>query len=94
MKNIYLHIYTNNLYYLRGVFMSTKITEIMNNVLALSEKERAIVAERVISSLDSEYDKDSEIEWQKEIQKRITQIDEEKVSCLPWEVALKQIGST
>jgi len=74
--------------------MSNKITEIMNNVLALSEKERAIVAERVISSLDSEYDKDSEIEWQKEIQKRIKQIDEEKITCLPWEIALKKIGST
>jgi putative addiction module component (TIGR02574 family) len=58
---------------------------IIEQALKKPEKERALIAERLISSLDSANDKDVELAWQKEIEKRLKEIDSGIVRCIPWE---------
>ena len=58
---------------------------IIDQALQRPEKERALIAERLISSLDSASDKDVELAWQKEIEKRLKEIDSGIVRCIPWE---------
>ncbi len=53
--------------------------------MELSIKERAAIAEQLIRSLDGPADDDVEIAWQKEIQKRIEEIDNGEVELIPWE---------
>lgn len=61
------------------------IEGIIDQALKKPEKERALIAERLISSLDSASDKDVELAWQKEIEKRLKEIDSGIVRCIPWE---------
>jgi putative addiction module component (TIGR02574 family) len=58
---------------------------LIDQALKKPEKERALIAERLISSLDSTTDKDVELVWQKEIEKRLKEIDSGIVQCIPWE---------
>lgn len=58
---------------------------IIDQALKKPEKERALIAERLISSLDSASDRDVELAWQKEIEKRLKEIDSGIVRCIPWE---------
>ncbi len=66
--------------------MSTNTVErIINKALQQPEKERARIAEALISSLDQIVDMDVELAWQKEIGKRLKEIDSGAVQCIPWE---------
>lgn len=65
--------------------MNQKIEAILSDALLMPEEDRAIIAERLIASLDREFEKDTEIEWQKELQKRVVEINSGKVICIPWE---------
>ena len=70
----------------------TKSTEsILERALSMPPKERAVVAERLIASLDSVIDADVEIAWQREIQKRISQVEKGEVACIPWEQVRKTL---
>ena len=64
---------------------------IIDQALKKPEKERALIAERLISSLDSTNDKDVELAWQKEIEKRLNEIDSGIVRCIPWEDVREQL---
>lgn len=59
--------------------------EIIAQALQQPEKERARIAETLISSLDKEADAEVELAWQNEIAKRLNEIDSGKVKCVPWE---------
>lgn len=65
--------------------MSLPIKKIIDEALQMPVEERARLAEQLISSLDSHHDFTIEVEWQKEIQKRISEIRDNKATCLPWE---------
>jgi putative addiction module component (TIGR02574 family) len=64
---------------------------IIDQALQRPEKERALIAERLISSLDSTTDKDVEFAWQDEIEKRLKEIDSGIVQCIPWEDVREQL---
>jgi hypothetical protein len=59
------------------------VESIIDQALKKPEKERALIAERLIPSLDSTTDKDIELAWQKEIEKRLKEIDSGIVQCIP-----------
>lgn len=61
------------------------VDHIIDQALQQPEKERARIAERLISSLDQTTDLDVELAWQKEIDKRLREIDSGAVECIPWE---------
>ena len=65
--------------------MTQKSEALILDALQMPDEERAMIAERLIASLDHELDKDAELVWQKEIQTRIHQIDSGEVTCVPWE---------
>ena len=66
--------------------MSTNIVEgIIAQALQQTEKERARIAETLIASLDQTADIDIELAWQKEVGKRLKEIDSGAVKCVPWE---------
>ncbi len=66
--------------------MSTPVAdEILGNALKQPETDRARIAEALIASLDVPADRDIEIAWQTEIDKRLHEIDSATVKCVPWE---------
>jgi putative addiction module component (TIGR02574 family) len=66
--------------------MSTSITdEILDKALQQPETERARIAEALIASLDDSTDRDIDLAWQTEIDKRLREIDNGAVQCIPWE---------
>jgi len=68
------------------------IEAIIDEALKKPEKERALIAERLISSLDSTTERDVELAWQKEIEKRLKEIDSGIVRCIPWEDVREQLN--
>ncbi|QQR81080.1 MAG: addiction module protein [Deltaproteobacteria bacterium] len=65
--------------------MSLPVKKIVDEALQMPVEERARLAEQLISSLDLSPDFNTEVEWQKEIQKRLDEIKDNKVTCIPWE---------
>jgi putative addiction module component (TIGR02574 family) len=65
--------------------------ELLNSALLLNEKDRALMAEKLVSSLESGYSVNSEKEWQLEIENRLSEIDKEGVKLLPWNKIRKQL---
>ena len=61
------------------------VDRIIDQALQQPEKERARIAEKLISSLGQTTDLDVELAWQREIGKRLKEIDSEAVECIPWE---------
>ena len=59
--------------------------KVIKVALGLPEKERARIAERLISSLHDNPSREIEEAWHKEIEKRVKEIDSGKVECIPWE---------
>ena len=59
--------------------------KIITQALKTTPKDRAIIAERLISSLDTEADLDVEVAWQEEIHRRVMEVDKGVVDCIPWE---------
>lgn len=61
-------------------------------LLQLSDNERAELAHLLISSLDDTIDADAEAEWDKELTKRVREIDEGKALGRPAFEVLDEIG--
>ena len=61
------------------------VDRIIDQALQQPARERARIAEKLISSLDQTTDLDVELAWQKEIGKRLKEIDSGAVECIPWE---------
>lgn len=68
------------------------LNDVLITALSLSEKERAIIAQKIILSLDTESDAQSERLWQSEIDKRMDEIDTEKINLISWEDAKKRLS--
>ena len=69
--------------------MNTVTQQLVNQLLQLPADERISAARQLYFSLDNKIDNGAELEWEKEIQKRLFELDSNKVSCVPWE-ALKE----
>jgi len=61
------------------------VDDIIDQALRQPEKERARIAEILISSLEKPANKDIELAWQEEVTKRLHEIDSGAVECIPWE---------
>ena len=59
--------------------------EILGNALRQPETDRARIAEALIASLDARADREVEQAWQREIDKRLHEIDTGAIKCVPWE---------
>ncbi|MES0492168.1 MAG: addiction module protein [Leptospirales bacterium] len=53
--------------------------------------DRAFIAERLIASLETKTDTDTELAWQKEVQKRASELDSGEVNTIPWDQVKNEI---
>ncbi len=71
--------------------MSTIVDNVLAQALQMPPKERATIAERLLASLDTVADEEVEKAWQQEVQRRLAEIDNGEVVCLPWEQVLQRL---
>jgi putative addiction module component (TIGR02574 family) len=64
--------------------------ELLKHALTLSDKERAELASSLIDSLDPTVDPDVELAWQKEIARRLEDVEGGRVRTIPWEDVRKK----
>jgi hypothetical protein len=55
--------------------INPKSEAIISDALLMSDEDRAMIAERLIASLDKEYEKDVEVAWKNEVRERAKDID-------------------
>ncbi len=73
--------------------MHPNTEKILAEALGIPPEERALIAERLIASLDSATDLDVEAASQQEIQKRLAAIDRGEVALISWEEARQKLRS-
>ena len=75
--------------------MDSTLEILIEQALRKPPKDRAIIAERLISSLEIEKDLDVEIAWQEEVQRRVAEAEKGDVNFIPWEIVRQQLrGNT
>ena len=74
--------------------MSDSVREIESKALQLQPKERACLAQRLISSLDSESDRDAEQAWLEEAERRLDELESGKVAGISAEQVFEKARST
>lgn len=70
--------------------MTSTTKKLLEDALRLPAEEREALAGRLFESLDVD-DPEAEVAWQKEIEARITELDEGKVKPVPWSEARRMI---
>lgn len=73
--------------------MPQGISELLKQALALPAEARAALASRLLDSLDDTVDEAAEEEWNKEIVRRVQELDSGKVKPIPWAEARRQIAA-
>lgn len=73
--------------------MSQDISELLKKALALPPEARAALAGSLLESLDETLDASAEEEWNREIARRIRELDSGKVKPIPWSEARRQISA-
>ena len=72
--------------------MKQGIAEILKEALKLPPEARAALAGTLLDSLDETVDRDAELAWEAEVVMRLKEIDEGKVSMIPWAEARARIA--
>jgi len=73
--------------------MTQEVAELLQRALALPAEARAALAGSLLESIDGTVDASAEEEWNKEIARRIEELDSGKVKPIPWEEARRQISA-
>jgi len=71
--------------------MKENITDILKQALRLPPEARAALAGSLLDSLDEPLDRDAESAWEAEVASRVREIDEGKVTLIPWAEARARI---
>ena len=72
--------------------MKENIADILKQALRLPPEARAALAGSLLDSLNEPLDLDAESAWEAEIASRIREIDEGKVTLIPWAEARARIA--
>jgi len=73
--------------------MANLARDLESKALRLSPKERARLAQRLISSLDQELDADAERLWLDEAERRLRELESGKVTGIPAENVVRKARS-
>jgi putative addiction module component (TIGR02574 family) len=65
--------------------MSTPIGELFRQASELDEHDRATLAGLLLESLEHEVDDEVESAWQEEIERRLAELDADRVKLVPWD---------
>jgi putative addiction module component (TIGR02574 family) len=71
--------------------MDTLAEGIIAQALQMPPQARALIAERLLLSLETESDMDVEVAWQQKVQHRMKEIENGEVVCIPWEQVLQRL---
>jgi putative addiction module component (TIGR02574 family) len=74
--------------------MGSPLRKLVSEVMKLSPKERARLAEELIASLDDHSDPDSERLWLEEAERRLDELLSGKVKAIPAEEAFRRARSS
>jgi putative addiction module component (TIGR02574 family) len=72
--------------------MEENMAKILKQALKLPPEARAALAGSLLDSLDEHLDPDAESAWEAEIASRVREIDEGKVTLIPWAEARARIA--
>ncbi|SPD74526.1 conserved hypothetical protein [uncultured Desulfobacterium sp.] len=72
--------------------MEENIENILKQALRLPPEARAALAGSLLDSLDEPLDRAAESAWEAEIASRVREIDEGKVTLIPWAEARARIA--
>ena len=71
--------------------MGRSVAEVLEAALALPEEQRAEVAEKLLASLDGEFDADAESEWTAEIERRLARIESGQAKSVSMDESLARL---
>jgi putative addiction module component (TIGR02574 family) len=75
--------------------MSIPVNELFRQASELDEHDRATLAGLLLESLEHEVDENIESAWQEEIERRLAELDADRVKLVPWdEVKAKLVRRT
>ena len=73
--------------------MKPEVSELLEKALSLPPEARAALAGSLLDSLEDTVDATAEEEWNKEIARRVAELDSGKVKPVPWAEARRQISA-
>jgi len=73
--------------------MSPEVSDLLKKALELPVEARAALASSLFDSLDEVVDASAEEEWNKEIARRIADLDSGRVKTVPWAEARRQMSA-
>jgi putative addiction module component (TIGR02574 family) len=73
--------------------MNREVSELLEKALSLPPEARAALAGSLLDSLDDTVEASAEEEWNREIARRIEELDSGKVKTIPWAEARRQISA-
>jgi putative addiction module component (TIGR02574 family) len=71
--------------------MQSSTAEVFEAALALSDDDRAKLADKLVASLDGDIDADAEAAWAAEIERRLAKIDAGQASSLSMNEAVARM---
>ena len=71
--------------------MTSKVEFLLNEALTMSPTERAMIAHFLISSIDEPTEDDVDQEWLKLAQKRLSELENNKVTPVSWDELKKKV---
>jgi putative addiction module component (TIGR02574 family) len=71
--------------------MKDREEQVIVQALRLPKTARAALVVRLLDTLDTEVDEDAERAWDREIGKRLDEIDSGRVKLVPWSEARRRI---
>ena len=73
--------------------MTDQASILLQQALALSERERADLACSIMDSLDATVDPDAESAWDQEVGRRVAELDSGAAKTIPWEQVQRRISA-
>jgi putative addiction module component (TIGR02574 family) len=73
--------------------MTEKTSKLLQTALTLSEEERADLACSLIDSLDATAEEGADEAWEREIERRIADLNSGRAKAVPWEVVRGRISA-
>lgn len=71
--------------------MPKGLGQISREASDLPERDRATLAGLLIESLDPQDDSEVEVTWEREIERRVAELDDGSVETVPWEEVRRQL---
>jgi putative addiction module component (TIGR02574 family) len=74
--------------------MAQDLSEVLKQAMALPSEARAALAGALLENLDETVDAAAEAEWDREVARRIEELDAGRVKTVAWAEARREIAAT